>query len=131
MSVNDYICIPYLPYGRTRDGLDCWGLVRLIRKDLRGDLLPELCGVSKSDLSSLGSATDEMTRLGFVETKNPKPGALAAVFTPRLCTHVGIVVVVENQVAVVDTTSVAGVRWRRKEVFDRAHPIVRYYDNAN
>lgn len=40
--VADYIGIPFLDYGRTRIGADCWGLARMIWLDQIGLQLPEL-----------------------------------------------------------------------------------------
>lgn len=33
MNLNEYVGIPWLERGRTRDGCDCWGLVRIVYKD--------------------------------------------------------------------------------------------------
>ena len=37
---NKYVGIPFINRGRTRDGLDCWGLVRLIYEQERQIILP-------------------------------------------------------------------------------------------
>jgi lipoprotein Spr len=41
---NAYVGIPFAPHGRTREGCDCWGLVRLVLADRFGVLLPEFHG---------------------------------------------------------------------------------------
>lgn len=38
--VENYIGLPYLDKGRSRDGLDCWGLVWLVYRDHLGIDLP-------------------------------------------------------------------------------------------
>ena len=37
---NEYIGLPYKLYGRTKRGIDCWGLVRLVYSDRFGVELP-------------------------------------------------------------------------------------------
>jgi cell wall-associated NlpC family hydrolase len=36
----DFIGLPYQPGGRTRDGIDCWGLVTLVWSEVMGHDLP-------------------------------------------------------------------------------------------
>lgn len=42
--VAEYIGIPHLPAGTTKDGLDCWGLLRLAYNAHSGRVLPPYSG---------------------------------------------------------------------------------------
>jgi cell wall-associated NlpC family hydrolase len=38
--VNQYIGLPYEAKGRSKDAVDCWGLVRLVLQEQKGFILP-------------------------------------------------------------------------------------------
>jgi cell wall-associated NlpC family hydrolase len=42
--IEPYVGLPYRTFGRERDGIDCWGLFRLVARDRRQLMLPEYAG---------------------------------------------------------------------------------------
>jgi cell wall-associated NlpC family hydrolase len=60
MWTDDYIDIPFRFNGRTREGCDCWGLVKLIYKEKLGVDLPDYTGTY---WNGLVSSLKEVARL--------------------------------------------------------------------
>lgn len=125
--IDDWLKIPYKPYARGFDASDCWGLVCIVRKELRGDDLPLF--VEIQDKRTLTHAAHDMMAQGFCQVDSPKPGALVAVWRGRLCLHVGIVITIENRLAIIDSNEKHGVRWQWLPDFERQHLKVTYHDN--
>jgi cell wall-associated NlpC family hydrolase len=128
----EYLKIPYLDYGRTMTGCDCWGLVRIIRHSIRGDLLPSFGWVSPDDKPGLTkSAGEVIDDFQFTERskQDVKPGAIATCWRGVLCLHVGIVDMIEGRLAVIETGKTIGVRWRFIDDFEARYTMVKYYDN--
>jgi hypothetical protein len=57
----------------------------------------------------------------------PEVGAIAAVFTGSLMTHVGVCIEVEGRTVVLEMNPKTGVRWRPVRDFEAPYTKVRYY----
>lgn len=92
---RDYIGIPFADRGRDRNGLDCWGLVRLVLAEQFGKELPSLA-------DNYDSANDDVCVSKLVNTQrpilkaqrisNPKPGDPVLLKIRGLLCHVGVYV---------------------------------------
>lgn len=128
-AINAWLRIPYRDYGRGEDGSDCWGLVRIVRRALRGDLLPAYGAVDPDDKAAMTAVAGQVIGAGFAEVA-PQVGALAAVWRGPLCLHVGIVIEAEGRLAVLETNRATGPRWLRIKDFESRYPRVTYHDRS-
>lgn len=91
---DDYRGIPYLDHGRGRDGLDCWGLVRLVYAERFGVALPSFAeDYECSDAVDLSIVEKRMD--GWREVERPTEGDVVLIRIvrnrrPRF--HIGVVV---------------------------------------
>ena len=75
ISVSDYIGIPYRDKGRSRDGVDCYGLLQLWMSERNGIELPDYLEVytSSSDRESVAGAI-EQNKVGWTPVAQPEFG---------------------------------------------------------
>lgn len=91
-----YIGLPYADAGRTRDGLDCWGLARLVYENELGVMLPSYAGgytghEERAEIAALLSDAKELPGWLSVTDDDIRPFDLVLFRRGRLDSHVGIV----------------------------------------
>lgn len=91
---DEYTGIPFRADGRTREGLDCWGLVVMVYRERLGVSLPEFPGAypdesPESLRNAAGVAREERKRWTRVES--PRVYDVALLRLQGLPCHVGVV----------------------------------------
>ena len=88
-----YIDLPYADKGRTVDGLDCWGLARLIYRDQLGIELPSyLEGYTSAEEAAEVAALIEENKPLWHEVARPQPFDLVALRLKGHPMHCGVCV---------------------------------------
>lgn len=132
MILEDFLRVPYVANGRSLDGADCYGLVRLARVHLYGkELMPKHGNVEGSNKKALTKAMQQEAK-NYTECL-PKEGAIAAAFRGLLCTHIAIVVSVDGLLMILETDepkrAALGARLTSIARFEQRFLKVVYYDN--
>jgi cell wall-associated NlpC family hydrolase len=94
-SIADYVGLPFAPRGRTREGVDCWGLVCLVYAELLGRALPSYDDRYTSLDAAERAHRDALIGEGralFSEVPVEQPFDLALFATGDLMAHIGVVV---------------------------------------
>ncbi|BBE74368.1 C40 family peptidase [Oharaeibacter diazotrophicus] len=130
-----YVGLPFADHGRTAEGCDCWGLVRLVYEAELGIALPSFEGVyaSAEELAAIGAAVrGERDGAGFGLVAAAAPFDLALFRVRRFEAHVGVVVDPRREVmlhmvfgerAVIETWTAPA--WRSRLVGFHRHEAVR------
>lgn len=126
--LDAWLRIPYLRGGRSAAGADCWGLVRIVRQAVRGDVLPIYAEVPMDDRAEWTRVQADFAAASF-PVVDPMDGAIAFVFDGGLCTHCGIVLTIDGRRCVLDSSSRQGPKFAPKKYFERQYQDVRYYDH--
>ena len=120
--VNDYIGIPYLWGGRSRQGLDCYGLVVLVYREQYGIELPDWVG-SQMDLRSRAKAIEEAVCSGdFTVKDRPCEGDFVVCYRSRYSHHIGL----HFSGGILHAVEGAGVVYIERRHFERDHINVEY-----
>jgi len=91
MDYNEYIGIPFLDAGRDRNGLDCWGLVRLVLAERFGKTLPSFLTYDKIDTWKSELLIDAGRELVSADqVAIPEAGDIAVMTIRGIPAHVGV-----------------------------------------
>lgn len=93
--MDEYIGLPFADLGRDREGLDCWGLVRLIYKEKLGLDLPSLVDRYDSTLEAarIGAIVEiEKTRWTEIPAGQEQPFDVIVMRCLGQPMHVGLVI---------------------------------------
>jgi cell wall-associated NlpC family hydrolase len=91
--IKKYIGIPFLSNGRTLEGCDCYGLVRLVLRDEYGIELPQLSDNyydAKNIEETARLFTENLPVITAGKIPGPKEGALVVITEQGRPCHVGI-----------------------------------------
>jgi cell wall-associated NlpC family hydrolase len=91
---SDYTDVPFAEHGRTRAGVDCWGLVRLVLAEQRGLELPDYGRGydSTEDRAEVPAAIRSGLRDGWQSIPEPLPGALVIFNIWGVPMHCGVTI---------------------------------------
>lgn len=90
---KEYIGIPFLSGGRTRDGCDCYGLVRLVWMEQCGYKMPLLSDMYEDALNMQQTSplvTSLRPMLAGEKKLTPEPLDLAVILNRGLPTHLAV-----------------------------------------
>lgn len=87
-----YIGIPYRDKGRSRDGIDCWGIVRLVYREVFNTPLPDYseCYRNGEDWPAIADAIETGLKDGWTETKHPRAGDMVTLKIGGRPWHCGV-----------------------------------------
>lgn len=68
-----FIGLPYADKGRDRDGVDCWGLVKLVYAEVAGIVLPDYSDAytRPGDHASVAAAVESGLKDGWQRVERP------------------------------------------------------------
>ncbi|HHG7051207.1 TPA: nitrite transporter, partial [Klebsiella pneumoniae] len=114
----------WLKGGRVYPQLDCFGIVNEIRRDLGLPEWPDFAGVTKE-----GGGLDREARKLMLTLKRCEPceGAGVACYSGSTVSHVGIVVMLDNQLQVAECNPGSGVTFLPLSRFIRRFNRVEFW----
>lgn len=127
--VNDYIGVPFEAHGRTKEGLDCWGLVYLVSNkelDLR---IPSYTDHYQSieNYSALSDLiSEEMTPWRAVAPETEMVGDVVLMRLRNRPIHVGLVIAPGHMIHVEQGTNTCIENYRNSRWAKRVIGIYRH-----
>ena len=119
--VEKYVGIPFVDGGRNIEGLDCWGLVRLVYETECGILLPSYGEISAEELNDVAHEIGgESRKEPWHPVTNPRLFDVGVMHRRVTPVHVGLV-------AAIDPVRILHIERATHAVFIEAtHPTIKF-----
>ena len=89
--LNDYVGLPYVSVGRDNNGVDCYGLIKLVYSREYGLDLPDWAPNQHFDLKDRGNTIESIVTGGdFEPTEHPSDGDIAVCYRTKQAFHLGL-----------------------------------------
>jgi hypothetical protein len=128
---NDYISLKYLKKGRDKDGLDCWGLVKLIYKEQYNIELPSFAEEYEAEQQTKIEQLIALGKEGWEKVETPTIGDVALLRVNGLFMHVGVVVSPNQFIHVSEHTDTTVERFDTGLWKHRVEGFYRYVEKVN
>jgi hypothetical protein len=130
MWSNKYLGIPYLHHGRDENGIDCWGLVRLVYKSEYHIDLPSFVDSYLEDDRARSEELIAQYREGWEEVGEAQEGCIVVLRVMGHLSHVGVCIndhqfLHAQEGSGSSIQDLDGVKWSR-----RVSGFFRYRENA-
>jgi cell wall-associated NlpC family hydrolase len=135
--ISDYIGLTFKERGRDRNGLDCWGLVRLVLTEQFDIDVPSYAADYYSVLNESHISHLIRTHLGFWHPVHPsQPGDCILFRIHKHPSHIGITVTENWMLHILNDDTVSldrfdSLRWKRRIVGFYRHKDKMVYNNPN
>lgn len=90
MTLESYVGIPFVEHGRTAEGVDCWGLIRLFFRNEVGTVLPNLLDYKTTRDRATISQIIDREKSDWRRIKKPDAGDVIVFKIAGQPTHVGL-----------------------------------------
>lgn len=128
---NDYISLKYLKKGRDKDGIDCWGLVKLIYKEQYNIELPSFAEEYEAEQQTKIEQLIALGKEGWEKVETPTIGDVALLRVNGLFMHVGVVVSPNQFIHVSEHTNTTVERFDTGLWKHRVEGFYRYVEKVN
>jgi hypothetical protein len=128
---NDYISLKYLKKGRDKDGIDCWGLVKLIYKEQYNIDLPSFSDEYEAEQQTKIEQLIALGKEGWEKVDTPTIGDVALLRVNGLFMHVGVVVSPNQFIHVSEHTDTTIERFDTGIWKHRVEGFYRYVEKVN
>lgn len=133
---NDYINIPFVEHGRTREGgVDCWGLICVVYLEQKGIVLPMLTDYKDTHdneaLNRIITTESSERRWVSIPKGQEQPFDVVVIRNRGIPTHVGVVVRKGSMLHCERGSGVSFVDYTERQMIRKVEGFFRYADCSN